>query len=628
MNSEIQDHLLQAYRSHQAGKLAEAESAYQAILQAEPENVDALNLLGVLYTNNFRPDAAVLCISRALKLQHRQPEAHANIALAYKDQGQLELAVKHFRESIRQDPWQAMVYNNLGNVLREMSQPREAIRVYESALKLDGEFAQCWCNLAAALNEDEQRKPALRAVERALSLEPTMAQAHNNKGDISLAEGKYDEALACYRRATELNPKYVTALINMARTLRDMDRPGEALEIFQHALQLEPNNPEAHHAMGVLQEQVGNQTGAAEAFQSALKVAPGMAIAHYFLAQLRGRKISDQEFSAMLALREHQRMSPHDRMFLSFGLARAYEQQKDYDRAYECIAQGNRIKAEQQPYDDVDTRKFVDSLADTAAALAARLGFAAGIDDERPVFVLGMPRSGTSLVEQVLASHSEVAAAGELPYAYDMAHRVREVTGRAFPENLKLLSPQQLRSLGEYYLSRHRRQNLDARRLIDKTPLNFQYIGLLGLALPGARFIHCYRDPVQNCFSIHKIPFDRKQAYAHSLTGIGQYYLRYWNLMQRWHQLFPGRILDVRYEDTVADLERQSRRMLEFLGLPFEAGVLEYHSNERLVKTPSASQVRQPIYGEALQSWKNYEKHLQPLLDSLGPMAAGHQSNW
>ena len=158
--------------------------------------------------------------------------------------------------------------------------------------------------------------------------------------------------------------------------------------------------------------------------------------------------------------------------------------------------------------------------------------------------------------------------------------------------------------------------------------MNFQYIGLLGLALPGARFIHCYRDPVQNCFSIHKIPFDRKQAYAHSLTGIGQYYLRYWNLMQRWQQLFPGRILSVRYEDTVADLECQSRRMLEFLGLPFEAGVLEYHSNERLVKTPSASQVRQPIYGEALQSWKNYEKHLQPLLDSLGPMAAGHQSNW
>ncbi len=628
MNSEIQDLLQDAYRLHQTGQLAAAETAYQTVLQSDENNVHALNLLGMLYVNDFRPDEAVLCISRALKLQYKQPESHANIALAYKDQGQHELAVKHFRESIRQDPWQPMVYNNLGNVLRELNRPKEAIKAYESALKQDGEFAQCWCNLAAALNEAEQHKAARRAVEKALSFEPRMAQAHNNKGDISLAEAKYEEALTCYRRATEINPKYVAALINMARTLRDMDRSAEAVEILQQALDIEPNNPEAHHAMGVLQEQVGDQAAAAKALQNALKVAPGMAIAHYFLAQLRGRKTTDEELSAMLELQKHERMLPNDRMFLSFGLARAYEQKNDYDRAFQYIAQGNLIKAGQQPYDDVDTGKFIDALAVGAADLAEKLGFEASCQDDRPVFVLGMPRSGTSLVEQVLASHSEVAGAGELPYAYDMAHRVRELTSQAFPANVKLLSADQLRGLGEYYLSRHRKDHLETARVVDKTPLNFQYLGLLGLALPGARFIHCFRDPVQNCFSIHKIPFDRKQAYAHSLSSIGQYYRRYWGLMQRWQQLFPGRILNVRYEDTVDDLERQSHRMLDFLGLPFEEGVLEFHANERLVKTPSASQVRQPIYSDALQSWKKYERHLQSLRESLGPLAEGHQSSW
>jgi len=319
-------------------------------------------------------------------------------------------------------------------------------------------------------------------------------------------------------------------------------------------------------------------------------------------------------------------MLPNDRMFMAFGLARAYEQRKQYDKAFEYLEMGNRVKAEMQPYDDADTGKFVDSLADCAEAVAARLGLEAGCPDPRPVFILGMPRSGTSLTEQILASHSEVAGAGELSYAYDMAHRIRDITQQAFPDNMKLLSAQQLLELGEYYLSRHKPDNLAHRYVVDKTPLNFQYIGLLGLALPGAKFIHCHRDPVQNCFSIHKMPFDKKQAYAHSQEALGLYYNRYWKLMQRWKAQFPGRILDVRYEDTVADIETQGRRMLDFLDLPFEESVLDFYKTKRLVKTPSASQVRQPIYGDAVQAWRKYEQHLGPLIEALDWETLGLES--
>jgi tetratricopeptide (TPR) repeat protein len=372
----------------------------------------------------------------------------------------------------------------------------------------------------------------------------------------------------------------------------------------------------------VLHEQVGQSQAAVEAYQAAISVAPAMAIAHYYLSQVRGRRVSDEEFAAMRKIWDEVELLPNDRMFLAFGLSRAHEHRQDFDRAFDFLSAGNRIKADMQPYDDADTARFLGSLADTAEAAIARLGPAPGCADPRPVFVLGMPRSGTSLTEQILASHSQIAGAGELSYAYDAAHRVREHTGRAFPQNLTLLSQEQWRGLGEYYLSRHRAANLEQRHVVDKTPLNFQYIGMLALALPQAKFIRCYREPVQNCFSIHRLPFDKKQAYAHDLSALGRYYRHYWTLMQRWKTLFPGRILDVRYEDMVADIEGQSRRMLDFLGVEFEPGVLEFHATTRLVKTPSAAQVRQPIYTEALDSWRNYEHRLTPLIESLQELAS------
>lgn len=617
MNDSILNKLEDGFRQMQEGRTAQAEQAFLEVLDADERNIHALNLLGMLYVNNFRPDDAVLCISKALKLAPNNPESHANLALAYKDQGKLRKAVAHFKDSIRLDPDNAMSYNNLGNVLREQSKPRDAIREYEKALKLQPEFSQCWSNFAAALNEAEQRKAAHRAVDRAIQLEPALAQAHNNRGDILLAEARYAEALISYEKATELNPKYAAALINMARVQRDMDSAKAALSTLDRALAIEPNNPEAHHALGVLHEQMGQKEKAAVAFQNAIDVAPGMAVAHYYLAQIRGRKSTEQEFDAMRRIWDEVKMLDNDRMFMAFGLARACEQRGNYDQAFAFLEKGNDIKAGMMPYDDQDTGEFVDGLASSAETLAQKLPPGSGFEDSRPVFILGMPRSGTSLTEQVLASHSEVAGAGELSYAYDMAHRVRDITRQAFPHNVELLDPQQLKDLGEYYLSRHQAENLAARYVVDKTPLNFQYIGLLGLALPGAKFIHCHRDPIQNCFSIHKMPFDKKQAYAHSLESLGLYYNRYWRLMQHWKTMFPGRILDVRYEDTVADIEKQGRRILDFLELQFEPGVLEFHKTERLVKTPSASQVRQPIYGDALQAWKKYEEHMGPLIDAL-----------
>ena len=606
------------YRAQQAGNLARAEKLYRHVLRREPGNLHALNLLGVLCVNANRPVEAVEFIAHALSVNNDDPEAHANIGLAYKDTGKPREAARHFRESIRLNPGNPVVHNNLGNVLRLLDQPKEAARCYERALELQPGFAECWSNLAAALNEAERFEPGLRAVERALQLDPGLAQAWNNKGDILLGQAKYAEALGHYRKATELSPKYAAAMINMARAQRDMEAPQDAFETLGKVLEIEPRNPEAHHVMGVLHEQMGDRASAAAHLQSAIDTAPEMAIAHYQLAQINGRKGTDAELAAMRSLWETPDLSRNNRMYLAFGLARALEQRGEYDQAYSCLAQGNALKAEARPYDDAETAEYVDALFQHAKVAAGRVGTGAGCRNSQPVFVVGMPRSGTSLTEQILASHSAVAGAGELSYAYDSAHRVRDMVGEKFPNNMNLLTADQFRELGEYYLSRHSTANLAARYVVDKTPLNFQYIGLLGLALPRARFIYCHRNPIANCWAIHRIPFDEKQTYAHSLTALGQYYRRHRDLVEKWKSLFPGRILDVRYEDTVADVERQSRRLLKFLGLAFEPRVLAFHQTHRLVKTPSASQVREPIYTDSVAAWKKFEKHLGPLIKALG----------
>jgi tetratricopeptide (TPR) repeat protein len=609
--------LEEGYRLQRAGDVARAERLFLEVMRREPDNVHALNLMGMLCVNASRPAEAVEYLLRALAVHTEDAETHANIALAYKDLGRLPQAVRHFRESIRLDPGSPVVHNNLGNVLRLLERPDEAVQYYETALLLQPGFAECWSNLAAALNESTRHEPALSAVTRALQLDPGLAQAWNNKGDILLSQARYPEALDCYRKAAELSPKYCAALINMARAQRDMNEPEEALATLSKVLDIEPRNPQAHHVMGVLREQMGDRDGAAECFREAIRVTPEMTIAHYNLAQIRGRRGTDEEYAAMLSLWERDDLAPSSRMYLAYGLSRACEQRGEHDRSFAYLAEGNRIKAAARPYDDADTARYMDSIVAASEATISRLGRSAGHADPRPLFVLGMPRSGTSLTEQILASHSQVAGAGELSYAYDMVHRIRKMTGEVFPGNMQRLSAEQLRELGEYYMSRHAATDLQSRYVVDKTPLNFQYIGILALALPQARFIHCYRDPVANCYAIHRMPFDERQTYAHDLAALGRYYTRYWNLMQRWKELFPGRILDVRYEDTVADIEVQSRRMLDFLGLPFEEAVLHYYATERLVKTPSASQVREPIYADSVAAWKKYEKYLGPLIENL-----------
>ncbi len=605
------------YQAQRAGNLTKAEQFYKKVLDADAANKHALNLMGMLFVNNGRASEAVDFITTALEIDPQDSQAHANLGLAYKDLGKIKLASTHLAESVRLQPNHPVVFNNLGNVLRLLDQPGKAIRAYEESIKLYPDFAECWSNLSAALNESNQPEPALKAAARAIELDPKLAQAYNNQGDVLLSLARYKDAMRSYEKAVDLSPQYVAAIINMARTQRDMDRPELGMQSLEKALQIEPGNPETHHVMGVLFEQMGDREKAAQKFLEAIELVPDMTVSYYNLSQIRGRRSSDEELDAMLALWNREEQSNESKMHLAYGLYRICEQREQFDEAFAYLAAGNKLKARNSTYKDAEVAEYLDGSVAGVAGVIERLAGDGGNRSSQPVFVLGMPRSGTSLTEQILASHSEIIGAGEVSFAFDTIHRIKELIGKPYPMNLVDVTAEQLNDLGDYYLSRHNDDNLTKTYVIDKSPLNFQYLGLLALALPGARFVHCHRDPVANCFAIHRIPFDKRQSYAHDLEALGQYYSRYKRLMQSWHELLPRRILDVRYEDTVEDIETQSRRMLNFLDLPFEDDVLSFYATKRVVKTPSASQVREPIYKTSVAAWKNYEKHLRPLIENL-----------
>ena len=617
MNPKLAEWLKAGLKAQQLGQLDEAVKLFKKVLNKDASNVPALNLLGVAALNQGRPDRAAQYIEKALRYREADPQAHGNAGLAYRELGQAELAERHFRRSLALNGRNPVVLNNLANLLTELQRPGEAIPLFDKTLAEAPQYAEAWSNLGAALLMTGQHKEAAVACDRALKLDANIAQAFNTRAEIARHFANFNQAILDYRSAIRLQPNYTEAHINLANVLRESEQPKQAQDVLEKVLEFSSNNPQALTSLGVLAEQLGDLSAAAEYFLRAIEEAPNNVMSHYQLAQLKGRRSSREEIAEMKRLWELEGVPEQERMHLGFGLFKALEQQGEDEEAFRYLAAGNQINAQHSPYDDAQAERYLSSLLDESAASSTT---ASTVIEAAPqlVFVLGMPRSGTTLTEQILASHTAVFGAGEVSYAYDVARFAESLTGQAYPGGVSSLTADQLSALAKAYLARFGEAALAAQVIVDKTPLNFQYIGLLARIFPSAKFVNCVREPMDNCFSIYKLPFGDSQSYAHSLESLGQYYRRYERLMAGWQQQFPGRVYSCEYESTVVDLEGQAKRLLGFIGLEFETEVLDFHSSKRLVRTPSASQVRQPIYQSSVAAWKRYAKQLAPLQRALG----------
>ena len=454
---------------------------------------------------------------------------------------------------------------------------------------------------------------------------PAGAAALEARGNAVAAAGRFAEAATAFKRALRRRPGSFPLLCNLASALKQHGRVDEARRTYGDALALEPRSAAALSNLAQLEAESGDHAAARALYRRLLALDPEDAEAWHDYSLIKTYESGDPDLAAMQSLRARPGLAAGKAMFLDFAVAKALQDAGDVDAAFQRVASGNRLKRASLRYDVAGDEALVERIVATfdKAFLAAHAG--AGAMDERPVFIVGMPRSGTSLVEQILSSHSRVLGAGEVNHfrdaVVDAVGAGKGAGGRGFPEAVRDFAAQDFKRLGRAYVKRLASGAGKAARITDKMPRNFFFLGLIHMALPKARIVHCLRDPVDTCLSCYQIHFAAGQEFTYDLGDLGRYYRLYARLMDHWRAVLPGRFLELGYEELVARPEPAMRRLLEFSGLEWEDACRDFHLSGRPVHTASAHQVHRPIYRTAVRRWKHYEKHLGPLLKALGPLA-------
>jgi tetratricopeptide (TPR) repeat protein len=637
---------------HQSGRLGPAEQCYREILAIEPSHVDGLHLLGILAHKTGRNELAADLIGKAIALNDQVPIFHSNIALALRSLGRKDDAIAHLRRAIALKPdffdalWalghilhqrgeldeaaaryrsvlalrpdHAEAHNNLGAVLADQGRLDEAVAQYRQALATKPDYSEAHYNLGNALLGQGRLEETVAHYQRALALQPRMAELHNNLAIVLLRQGKLDEAVTHYRQALAIRPDYAKAYNNLGNVLRVWQgKSDEAVAAYRQAISIKPDYADAFNNLGNALRELGSLAEARAACEKAIELVPKNPMFHHSLAILKRFAQDDQQLAAMETIAsEAGSLSAQDRIYLHFALAKAYDDLGDYDRSFRHLREGNALKRQEIIYDEADVRDHFARIMDVFTSALMNEKRELGDSSSVPIFIIGMPRSGTSLIEQILASHPKVFGAGELR---TLANAVARLCQPApFPDAISSMGQKELQELGASYVAEIRQVAPNAERITDKMPANFRFAGLIHLVLPQARIIHVRRDPVDTCYSCFSKLFVGELPYSYDLAELGHYYRAYEGLMAHWRKVLPpGVMLEIQYEQVTADLEGEARRIVAHCGLEWDDACLSFHESERPVRTASAVQVRQPIYRNSIGRWRPYQHLLGPLIDVL-----------
>jgi tetratricopeptide (TPR) repeat protein len=599
------------------GRLEEAISSFDNALKIRPGFAQAHRNLGNTFSDLGLTAEAIASYNRALAIEPNYAEAHYGLANALRQRGELKAALGGYGRAIEIDPDHAEAHNNLGNVLRDLRDPEAAVERYRRALEIDPDSAEVHNNLGNALRDLGKPEEAVASYERAIGIRPDYAEAHNNRGNALEDLGRPEDAVGSYETALAIDPTCAEAHNGLGNVLRDrLRRPEAAVASYDRALEINPNYAEAHNNRGNALKSIGRLEEAVASYARALQINPAYAKAHRNLSTAKQYHSGDPQIDQMARLLERQDLSDEERMDLSFALGKAYGDLGDYDGAYFRFSDGNRLRKGQLDYDSAAARELFARIRSTFSKEPIVLddldnsGESASTDGRQPIFVLGMPRSGTTLVEQILASHSRVYGAGELG--------VLDQSLGAIDWSSTRLSSDQLLSIRGSYYSALKRIGVSAPYVTDKNPLNFRWIGFVAAAMPEAKIVHVRRDARATCWSNFRHCFSGDAiGFAYDLQDIAEYYEMYCDLMAFWHERLPGRIYDLQYETLTEHQELETRKLLEHVGLDWEDQCLDFHETRRAVQTASGTQVRQKMYRGSSDEWRNYEKHLEPLVEAL-----------
>ena len=504
-------------------------------------------------------------------------------------------------------------------------QGKDAFHALQQASILLPQDAPIHNNLGDLQAKREMLAEAEASFRKALRIKPAYADAHYNLGQVLVRQERYLEAINSLRQAIDIQPDNVDALLNLGFVLRCVGLHDEAVAKLRLAQKLSPDSVEVNNSLGGELAEQGNFEEASIYCRRALAINPEYVASMAALVAHKKIQPNDEDFVALLKIEakastNEKSLSIEERTRLNFALGKCFDDIKEYDQAFHHFAIACKLKRSTFQYDgNVDTQMFAEIRQAFSAENVDRLR-GSGVPDKTPIFVLGMPRSGTTLTEQIIASHPDVHGAGELQYLLDVSQRT--VAGIPYPGNLRQLERKQLTAWGQEYLSALKRLAPNAVRITDKMPQNFQMLGLIHLMLPNAKIIHVKRNPIDTCLSCFTMNFIGKNIkFSYDLRELAEFYVEYAGMMEHWRQILPTEaFIEVQYEDIVADQETQARRLIEYCGLEWNDACIDFHKTERSVRTASVAQVRKPVYTSSIERWRRYEKHLPPLLEVLGDL--------
>jgi len=607
----------------QNGRLEEAAEALEAAIKLDPNNAQALNNLGIIQYERKQFAKAVESYRRALDANPNMPEALNNLGNASRMTGDIDGALHAYQEALTQRVVYPEVYNNLGTLLQQDRKFEEAEHALRKAIQQNNRYVEAHNNLATLLFGQKNEVEALRILGEALKFAPKNVQTLLLTAKIQLKRNNLQAAEQAARLALNEEAENPEALTLLGQVLHETDRYDEAIEVLDRALKKAPESPEALNFYGVALKSVGRLDEAREYILKALKLNDSMYGAYANLNDLVdfSEGVGEELFNRMDAIFESVKNPEADQFLaLHFAYAKALDDRGQHEKALDHYVTGGRMKRAQLEYKESDTHGFFDSIREAFPKEVFENRKFEGLDEERPVFIVGMPRSGSTLVEQILSSHPDVYGAGEVKY---LARALGQLRDRfpslpKYPEMMGKITPAQIDIVAKNYQQALAQGAGDSRRITDKLLTNYFFLGLINLMFPKAKVIHTRRDPVDTCLSGFTKLFKDDMPHSYDLAELGRYYGKYRELMEHWEKVLPeGFLTTVVYEDVVADTEKEAKRLIEFLGLPWDDKCVDFHKSDRPVKTASVAQVRKPIYKTSVQRWKKYGAGLQPLVEAI-----------
>jgi len=643
-------------------KSGDAQSAMRRIevaLNDHPDNVNLNGLYGGLLLQAKQHQKAEVVLKKTLGLAPAFAKPHEDLGFLYIETGQPEKALPILERAIILTPEVESAHFQLGRALALLGRGKEADAAFEKSFALSPERREM--ALAAEHHREGRYNEAERMCIKLLHRNEDNVDALRTLGLVCAAQGRQEEAESHLSKALVFAPDYVELYGELGRVYKELERFDRAIEMFKKWVEFAPNNPKAHFylasvyaptsmhdealasyhraielredypgawlGLGHQLKTVGKQEEGVAAYHRCIELRPENGETYWSLANLKTYRFDDAMIDQMHQMVERDDVREQSLVNFQFSLAKAYEDRKDYKNAWKYYTLGNQTQRQLVSWDpvhnEVINREIIDVFNED---MIERLRQRGGCSDASPIFVLGLPRSGSTLIEQILASHSQVEGTAELAYMGRVANSVSMASNSQlrFPQGMDALTSVHLESLGQRYIdwaARHRHEN--TAYFIDKMPNNFPFIGLIKAVLPNAKIIDARRHPLDACVGNLKQLFAKGQTFTYDEVDIGEYYLSYIEMMNHWHSVLPGGVLTVNYEDNVFDNENQIRRILDFCELPFEDQCLRFYETDRAVRTASSEQVRQPIYTGSVHQYKRFDPWLDNLKEILEPVLVG-----